>query len=254
MKTNHVRSQGREAQVLRFLAVGIVLWLVAGWPIAAQGDDAVFLAATSYTPLQVQSEANALASRYADALSETAGSYATPPVVEVINTPNLAYYNHRTQRIVVPHWPSLEGPTRDFFLSLADDESTTAQLFVGLFDWFLVAHEMTHWFQRQAGIVLDRYPSEAMANDLAVAFHMETDHGEERLLALAGLLGQALTRLPDPTPLGESPAAFFNANYRELAVDPGRYGYYQFRFILDAIDRRADLEFSIEVSRAISGT
>jgi len=123
-------------------------------------------------------------------------------------------------------------------------------LFTALFNWFLVAHELTHWLQREAGIDLDRFSSEAMANDFAVAFHLRAAGGEQRLVRLRDLLESALARLNDPTPEGVDAASFFNTNYGALARDPSRYGYYQFRFILDSIAARDELDFVSLIARA----
>jgi len=134
-------------------------------------------------------------------------------------------------------------------VSLSGNEARAEELFTTLFNWFLVAHELTHWLQREVGIALDRFSSEVMANHFAVAFHMAAANGEERLLRLGELLQGALHRLADPTPEGEDAAAFFNANYAALARDPSRYGYYQFRFILDSIAHRSELDFETLISQ-----
>ena len=166
------------------------------------------------------------------------------PRVVVRNTANLAYFDHRSGEIVTSHWGTLDEPQRRFFLTITDDDQDqAAELFTSLFNGFLVAHEMTHWLQRRCNLHLDHYTSEAMANDVAVAFFMLLEKGEEQMLALQRRLEQALEHLSDPVPQGEDPVATFNAHYAEIARDPYAYGYYQFLLIIDAIDRRADLSF-----------
>jgi len=197
----------------------------------------------------IQSAAERIVSDYVAVITEVTGDPSYVPTIEIVNTPNLAYFNRRTGQIVLPHWASMEGPSRDFFASLSWTEAQAEELFTMLFNWFLVAHELTHWFQQEAGITLDRYSSEAMANHFAVAFHMRAAGGEERLLRLEELLEGVLFRLVDPTPEGEDAAAFFNANYAALARDPSCYGYYQFRFILDSIAHRDELDFEMLVSQ-----
>lgn len=56
--------------------------------------------------------------------------------------------------------------------------------------------------------------------------------------------------LPDPTPPGADPVAYFGANYQALGRDPLKYGYYQFRFMRDALRERARLDFARMVSDA----
>jgi hypothetical protein len=57
-------------------------------------------------------------------------------------------------------------------------------------------------------------------------------------------------RIPRPPGTGEQD--FFNAQYGALARNPYLYGYYQFRFILDSIDRRAELDFGSLLFEAVA--
>jgi len=227
------------------IALGPLL-TVAG-SVMAQDALAVPFAVDSVAA--IQSAAVRIVSDYVAVTTEIAREPSYVPTIKIVNTENLAYFNHRTGQIVLPHWPSLEGPSRDFFVSLCENEARAEELFTALFNWFLVAHELTHWFQRESGITLDRHSSEVMANHFAVAFHMAAADGEEKLLRLGELLEEAFHRLVDPTPEGEDAAAFFNANYAALARNPSRYGYYQFRFILDSIALRGELDFETLVSQ-----
>lgn len=227
------------------IALGSSLTVVG----SAVAPDALAVSSAVDSVAAIQSPAERIVSDYVAVITEIVGEPSYVPTIEIVNTPNLAYLNHRTGQIVLPHWPSLEGPSRDFFVNLGETEARAEELFTELFDWFLVAHELTHWFQRRLGIALDRYSSEAMANHFAVAFHMRATDGEERLLRLGELLQEALHRLVDPAPQGEDDAAFFNANYAALARDPSLYGYYQFRFILDSIAHRSELDFETLISQ-----
>ena len=227
------------------IAVGASLTVVG----LAVAQDALAVPFVMDSVAAIQSAAERIVSDYVAVITEVTGEPSDVPTIEIVNTPNLAYFNHRTGQIVLPHWPSLEGSSRDFFVSLSGNEARAEELFTTLFNWFLVAHELTHWFQRESGITLDHYSSETMANHFAVAFHMRAADGEERLLHLGERLEAALHRLVDPTPEGDEVAAFFNANYAALARDPSRYGYYQFRFILDSIAHRSELNFETLVSQ-----
>ena len=199
----------------------------------------------------VQTAAERIVFLYAVEAAEVLGKIPAGdvPAVVIRNTPNLAYFNHRDGEIVLAHWAALDEPVRMFFVSLAPsgDPAQASCLFTSLFNGFLVAHEMTHWLQRRCGLDLDRYTSEAMANDVAVAFFMRLEGGEAELVTLREKTAQAIQHLADPTPIEEDPPTYFNAHYAELARDPYQYGYYQFRFIVDSIDRRADLDFEESV-------
>jgi len=206
------------------------------------------------SPAAIQTAATRIVNDYVDAVGGIAGTVHDAPTVAVRNTPNLAAFDPRNNEIVLAHWPTVDEASRGFFLALAESEEDAEALFVELFNWFLVAHEMTHWFQRTVGMCLDRYGSEAMANDAAVAFFMRDGIAETRLLRLRERIVLALTRLEDPTPAGWEEAAFFNAHYAELARDPSRYGYYQFRLIREAVDRRGDLDFEALIRAASAGS
>lgn len=227
------------------IALGSSLTVVG----SAVAQDALAVPSSVDSVAAIQSAAERIVSDYVAVITEVAGEPRYVPTIEIVNTPNLAYFNHRTGQIVLPHWPSLEGPSRDFFVSLSGNEARAEELFTALFNWFLIAHELTHWFQREVGVGLDRYSSEEMANHFAVAFHVATTDGEERLLRLSELLEAALHRLVDPTPDEEDPASFFNAHYAALARDASRYGYYQFRFILDSIAHHGELDFETLISQ-----
>ncbi len=195
----------------------------------------------------VQTTAERIVVAFVERVSEIAGAVPAKAVPQVVvrNTPNLVYLDHQREEIVTAHWKTLDASAQSFFLSLVDDNDAedAACLFTSLFNGFLLAHEMTHWLQRYCGLMLDRYSSESMANDLAVAFFMDFEQGEAELLALRQQLQQAISRLSDPTPAGEDAATYFNSHYAELARDASLYGYYQFRFIIDSIRRRDKLDF-----------
>lgn len=196
----------------------------------------------------IQADVEHAVAAYAAAVLEVAGAADPPPEVVVRNTPYLAHYSPQTNRIVIPYWPPQES-TVTFFLALMDgNEALAEELFAELFDWFLVAHELTHWLMIARGLEVDHYMGEALANDGAVAFHNLFPGSEERLLRLDALLAAALLRLRDPTPPQLSPVTYFNAFYPSLAGDPSRYGYYQFRFIRASIARRHELSFAAFVT------
>ena len=228
------------------IALGSSLTVVG----SAVDQNALAIPSAAGSVAAIQSAAERIVSDYVAVITDVSGEPSYVPTIEIVNTPNLSYFNHRTGQIVLPHWPSLEGPSRNFFVGFSGTEAGAEEVFTALFNWFLVAHELTHWFQREVGISVDRYSSEEMANHFAVAFHMRAPDSEERLLRLSELLEAALHRLVDPTPDGEDAASFFNANYATLARDPTRYGYYQFRFILDSITQRGKLDFVTLVSQA----
>ena len=233
-----------DGRMARTMAVLLMTGFVCGGSALSATLPAVPFASVDATPDRVQSAAEQIVASFAAAVNELLGQTVLAPSVEVRNTPNLAYFDHRSWTIVLAHWPTLDQASRGFFLEVAETAEDAAALFVGLFNEFLVAHEMAHWFHRAVGIELDRYSSERQANDIAAGFFLSSEAGEARLLALRPRLEEALARLSDPTPPGAREMDFFNAQYAALARNPYLYGYYQFSFILDSIDRRNELDFA----------
>jgi len=189
----------------------------------------------------VQSAAAGVIDAFALLAEEALELELDPPSIEVWNTPGLAFFAAPLNRIVVPHWPTLDPASQSFFVGLTQSPSQAAAFFVSMFNEFLVAHEMAHWLQWSLGVERDLYALEREANDLAAAFFMACGD-EDRLTGLAAKIG-ATTPLPNATPLDVDEESFFNAHYAELVSDPAKYGYYQFRFILESIDRRLELDW-----------
>ena len=171
---------------------------------------------------------------------------ADVPTVLVRNTPGLIQFLDPTNQVMVPWWDATPPEMRAVFRTFAGGSDQEAErLFRAFFNRFLIAHEASHWFQYRA----ERkertlYENENMPNRLAVAFWRTQPGGEAFLAELEGLAARAAANLPDPTPAGEDPVAYFGADYERLGPDPLKYGYYQFRFMRDAIRDRAQLDFA----------
>ena len=94
------------------------------------------------------------------------------------------------------------------------------------------------------GAPLADAPTVTIANRLAVAFWRTQPGGERFLAELERLATRTAALLPDPTPAGQDPVAYFGANYQTLGRDPLKYGFYQFRFMRDALRDRSRLDFA----------
>lgn len=231
----------------RAIALLPLIGFVCGVSVLSLAGPALPFVSVDAPPNQVQSAAERIVASFAAKVSELLDQEVVAPSVEIRNTPNLAYFDHRSWTIVLAHWPTLDRTSQAFFLELTNTTEDATALFAGLFNEFLIAHEMTHWLHRTLGVERDRYTSEREANDFAVGFFLTIDDGETRLLALSSRLEAALVRLSDPTPPDANERDFFNAQYAVLARNPSLYGFYQFRFILDSIDRRDELDFPSQV-------
>ena len=118
-----------------------------------------------------------------------------------------------------------------------------SELFNELFRWFLIPHELAHAFQEVGQVRSDHAKSEQFANDLAVAYYVETGSGD-RLSALEARLRYAAARLPLDVPAGEDPMEYFNKNYDRLTANPRRYGAFQFEFMLRSLAQRDSVDFA----------
>ena len=203
---------------------------------------------TSYAGTQqLQLGSQAIVDAFANQVERARGRELSPaPMVEVRNTPALIFYGGKDNTIVVPWWGTQPPAMRAVFRQFAGGTDKEAEhFFSSFFNGFLVAHEASHWHQGKA----DRreptlYANENQANRIAVAFWRTQPGGEEFLAELEQLALRAAASVPDPTPPGEDPVAYFGANYQTLGQEPLKYGYYQFRFMADAIRDRHQLDFA----------
>lgn len=168
--------------------------------------------------------------------------------ISVENTPALIYVDIKQQNIVVPWWPELDPNIQDIFIQLAGDYTSGKHLFNLLFNQFFIPHEAGHWLQSKSHVGVqggkqDLYRYEAEANQIAVAYWMTTPGGEAYLQEMEDLLGPILAQLQSPVPAGSKPDEYFNSHYAELGENPKGYGWFQFRFVLDALAQRNNLQF-----------
>jgi predicted amidohydrolase YtcJ len=167
------------------------------------------------------------------------------PTVEVRTTPQLIFYSPSAVQIVAPWWDDLAPEVRTVFARLGGGEAEGQQVFRAFFHRFFIAHEAAHWLRHRSDTRKETlYAGEDDANRIAVAFWRTQPDGEAFLAELERMLVGIVARIPDPTPAGQDPVAFFGANYQELGRDPMKYGYYQFRFVLDAVRERSQLDLA----------
>jgi hypothetical protein len=230
---------------LRFLVVGLGLGCAPG---ASGGARTAATTAARLVPVYPDTAAlRAGAQEIVRAFARVRGApLADVPTVLVRNESGLIRFLDPTNQIQVPWWDTTPPEMRAVFRTFAGGGDREAEhLFRAFFNRFLIAHEAGHWFQYRA----DRkeqtlHANENMANRLAVAFWRTQPGGEAFLAELEALAARAAANLPDPTPAGEDPVAYFGANYERLGPDPLKYGYYQFRFMRDAIRDRAQLDLA----------
>lgn len=144
-------------------------------------------------------------------------------------------------RLQYTSWKEMPSEIHAFFVRLVDGRAEVGQTFYELyFYWYNVAHELGHILRGQYGKDSNsHWTEETVVNQFAVAYWREQGEAE-RLALLRRLVSDAYSRLEDPTPRGESRAAYFDANYSELTTNPNAYAFYQFGMVLSALDDRLD--------------
>lgn len=213
---------------------------------------------TANDPAQLRAQTQAIVDAFAAGVTQARGAtLGNAPAVEVKSSPQLIFFDFEPNTIIVPDWNTQPAEVREVFKTFAGgNEADAERLFRAFFNRFLVAHETGHWLQYKTwrGGPPDLYRHEQDANRLAVAFWRTQPGGEAFLSELQQLAERAAAALPDPTPRGEDPAAYFGKHYQELGADPMKYGYYQFRFIADALRMRQQLDFAAMAARPHSGS
>ena len=229
-----------------FLFLAIVIAGCAFKPPSS--DISVPTVRTNFTSTEhLQAGAQAVVDAFAaEVESVRGGKLAAPPLVEVRNTPMLIFYSGKSNTITVPWWETQPAGMRAVFREFSGGTDAEAERFFGaFFNGFLVAHEAAHWFQSRADRMEPTlYANENQANRIAVAFWRTQPGGTQFLERLEKLANRAAENLPDPTPPGEDPVTYFGSNYQSLGKDPLKYGYYQFRFMADALRDRSQLDFA----------
>lgn len=201
---------------------------------------------------QLKSSAQAIVDTYVAAAENAYGSDLGPaPTVEIRNTPPLIYIDYRSNKIVVPFWYTESAAVRSVFRTFAGGNDEQAErLFRCYFNRFLIAHEASHWFQFHAHREeASDYENENMANRMAVAFWRTQPGSESFLDELERLAVVAAASVPDPTPPGDDPVAYLGANYEAISSQPLKYGYYQWKFTVKALQDRKQLDFARMVAK-----
>jgi hypothetical protein len=172
---------------------------------------------------------------------------AFSPTVEIRTLPSLISYSTGSRTITIGEYYDLPPPLKDQLVTWAGPLAMEdgKAVFETIFQRLGVAHEMGHWQQHLSRrfFTLDRWESETEANRIAIAFW--SLRGEEYAglsEVVEGWIG-VMGELPDPTPEGADPRAFLQENYRDIVVDPEKYGWFQGQFLKEAWEKRNEADF-----------
>ena len=194
----------------------------------------------------ILSEVTSIRDKFIDAIKKEGVTIQYYPKVEVVNTPALmSYWGDRNfGYLLTPSWKSADQKIKNLFqlwIDKSEIDDSAEHFFNQNFNWFLVPHELAHFLQETQKIKKidydDRWDSELYANQVAVSFWMS--QGKEQELAdFIMNTTKIMNFLKSPNTSIVSEKEFFNKNYKELAQDPNKYGYYQFLLYKMAFDKK----------------
>lgn len=220
---------------------------LAGVTAAAQSD-------VGLSRAEAQVRAEAITRRYIEKLRLAGVAPSGPaPRIAIAMTPQLSFYVRGV--VTLPIWADAPPQLRGLVDNLAGATGgaisgggmTGEALFGGIFNAFIVPHELTHWYEDSLGARarrLEHYETELRANQVAVAYWLGEPGGPARMQRLMGAIAAAAPNMPSPIPPGADPARYFNDNYAALGANPSAYGYYQFHLFLDAWSKRDQASFA----------
>ena len=111
------------------------------------------------------------------------------------------------------------------------------------FHWYNIIHELGHCFTGQSNIYQNsNIDQEMFVNEFAVGYY--TYVGEtERLNELKTMVQGNIDRMPSPIPEGETFLGFYKRIWNtDALMQVMIYGYFQFRSVLEALDKQRSFE------------
>ncbi len=140
-------------------------------------------------------------------------------------------------------WDELPLDYQAFYIQLMDNQLQKGRAFFQLYYyWYNIAHEMCHVLRKYYGITAEsRWVEETAATEFAVAYWRE--FGEvARLGQLEECLNTSIRLLPNPIPPSTETGPYFDANYAALSNNLPEHGYLQYRWVMEALERKTDLQ------------
>lgn len=184
---------------------------------------------------------------------ETRGvSTGVIPSVSVRIEPYIIFYNPEKNEVVAPWYDDLPDEIKTVmhdFASAAEMEKR--EFFKTFFNKFFYYHEFAHWAQYQMDNQFspDRYVSEMEANEITVAYLQNSEEGQEFLDVIEPKVDALVAFLENPAPDGVSEQDYFNENYSDLGLNAYHYGYFQFKFVQNALNQRESVSLDEIVAR-----
>lgn len=185
-------------------------------------------------------------------LNELGVNTGATPSVDIRVEPYFIYFDPQNNQVIAPWYDEVPDEMMVFFTELSQQtEMKDKEFFQSFFNAFFYFHEFAHWAQLQMDGTLgsNRYVSEREANEITVAYLQSTEEGIKFLDYISPQVDSIVEFLDSPVPDGASEEEYFTENYAELGLDPYAYGYFQFKFVQDVLNKRGSINLEDIVSR-----
>ncbi|MFC2137712.1 ImmA/IrrE family metallo-endopeptidase [Bacteroidota bacterium] len=160
------------------------------------------------------------------------------PGVNVQTAPFLIKWDEPNKAIILPYWDDLLTVQIEIFNRWRGDNAE--EFFISMFNWFFVPHELGH-FMNPLDNSLSPYKREKAANEFAISFLISDEKNQEKIKYIVKSLQEIMEILPKIDFNNMSEEEYFNANYSQLGNNPDAYGYFQFKFILDILNNKENI-------------
>jgi len=157
--------------------------------------------------------------------------------LEIKSTNSLIYI--RDNIVTIPYWNDLSQAQKDLFKRWKGENAE--EFFNLLFNWFFIPHELGHAISK---MLPRHYDDERQANQIAYNFFASNDKNKSKLDYLKQQLEEVLEVLPKPDLKGMHESEYFETFYSEISQDPDIYGYFQFRYILEIIESKKNIDLN----------
>lgn len=188
-----------------------------------------------------------------DAMLNDVGVETGPtPSISLRVEPYLIFFDNKNNEVVTVTYESVPEQLMEFFTTLSQQTSMDQEkFFESFFNTFFYVHEFGHWSQQQMGAKFDTnlYYTEMEANEITIAYLESFDDGRQFLDYISPEVDSLVSFLDNPVPAGISEEEYFNENYEQLGLDPYAYGYFQFKFVQNAIQKRDEITLEEIASR-----
>lgn len=166
----------------------------------------------------------------------------------VLNTtPYLIFFYKDAANI--PLWEQVIPEQKQFFYTIAGNETNGKEVFGLFFNGFYLPHELGHAFDFVLhGQTMGSYKGEYFANTVALLW-WKKQHREKELKRCYEYARKMWGQLPNPVPQGMTIEDYFSQNYEKASQDPLIYGYMQFKQFIEIYEDKTLPDFDTFIKR-----